>query len=247
MDPVQIQTVIKTIKGLWLDQYFHEYSLFFLAAAFFFTIVFIKRSNRLLLIINILLLIGTSVYAVLWFATFQNHDYYVINLYILLVFVVLNFFWVLKGRFPKAFSSNYLKLLFLLFLIFNMNHAREGMKGRYYGWWTEYPEYKDYHVITPYLRSIGIAPLDTVICLPDMTHFTLYLMNQRGWTGCLQHNFDSTSVANSINHGAKYLIINGDYTIKQDYLQGFLKDPIGQFNTVKIFKLNKPIGTSFSP
>ncbi len=247
MNAEQIKGVMDAIQGLWLDQYFHVYALLFLAFAFLFTIIFIKRTNRLLMSITLFLFIGTCIYIVLWFATFQSHDYYTINLYILLIFALINFFWLIKNRFPKVFSNNYLKFVFTCFLVFNMLHARDGMKGRYYGWWTEYPEYKDYHEVTPYLRSIGIAPLDTVVCLPDATHFTLYLMNQRGWTACLDRNYDSASVASSVQHGAKYLIVNGEETLKLEYLKSFFNEPIGQYNTIRVFKLNKSLYSLPSP
>jgi len=239
LDSSQIQMVLDNVKGLWLSQYFHVYALYFLSAAFLFSIVFVKKSNRFLMVVNILLLLGTVSYILLWFPTFKDHDYYTLNLYILLVFVIVNFGWVLKNRFPKAFSGYYLKILFLGFLLFNMNHSRNEMYGRYYGWWTEHPEYKDYHEVTPYLRSIGIAPMDTVVCLPDMTHFTLYLMNQRGWTGCLGYNSDSAAVAASIHRGAKYLILHGEEAGNRPYLQSFMTKPIGEFNSIKIFKLEK--------
>lgn len=237
MNKTQIDAVLDSVKNLWLYEYFHLYALLFIAFALIFTLMFVRKTKFLLMSISILLGIGTAIYAVLWFATFQSHDYYTINLYIFLIFIILNFFWLLKNRFPKAFRSTLLKFAFLCFLIFNMIHARESMKGRYYGWWSEHSEYKDYHTVTPYLRTIGIAPMDTVISLPDMTHFTLYLMNQRGWTGCLNHNYDSASVANSIEHGAKYLIINGEETLSLEYLKSFMKEPIGEYNSIKIFKL----------
>lgn len=233
----EIQAVIRSVKDLWLNEYFHISALYFFVAAFLFSIVFLRKANRFLMITTLLLLGGTVLYAVLWFATFRDHDYYTINLYILLVLSMLNFLWVLKNRFPRAFSSNYLKFVFLLFLLFNMNNARERNWERYNGWWTEYPEYKDYHVITPYLRSIGIAPMDTVISLPDMSHFTLYLMNQRGWTANMNYNKDSAGVAASISRGADYLIIHGEETLQREYLQSFLKNQIGEFNSIKIYKI----------
>ncbi|MCB8995574.1 MAG: glycosyltransferase family 39 protein [Bacteroidales bacterium] len=239
LDHEQIKMVLDNIKGLWLPQYFHKFSLYFLAFTFLFSIGFIKKANPLLMTANILILVGSIIYTVLWFATFKDHDYYTINLYILLVLTLLNFFRILKNTFPLVFSSWILKFIFMIFLIFNMNHARSEMNGRYNGWWTEYKEYKDYHVITPYLRSIGIEAKDTVICLPDMTHFTLYLMNQYGWTGCLGYNADSSGIAASIDRGAKYLIINGEETLRRDYLKSFERKQIGEFDSVKIFRLKE--------
>jgi len=233
----EIQAVITSVKGIWVHEYFHVYSLYFFAASFLFSLVFMKKANRFLMATTLLLLAGTVLYAILWFATFKDHDYYTINLYILLVISFLNFLWVVKNRFPKVFASVILKVLFAAFLLFNLNHARESMHERYNGWWTEYPEYKDYHEITPYLRSIGIEAMDTVISLPDMSHFTLYLMNQRGWTGNMNYNTDSAGVAASVRRGADYLVIHGEETMNREYLQSFMKNQVGQYKSIKIFKL----------
>lgn len=237
MEKDKIALVLNRVKDLWLNEYFHVSTLYFFLAAFITNLVLIKRSNYLLAAVNLLLFVGSTLYAVLWFETFVNHDYYLINSYILLVFTLLNFAWIIKDRFPLIFSSVYLKLLLFGFLVFNLFHAKERVRLRYDGWWSEQAEYKDYNEIIPYLRSIGIDRKDPVICLPDETHFTLYLMNQPGWTQCLGENTDSVKISNSIHNGAKYLIINGDEILKRDYLQSFLKDPIGQFNVVKIFRL----------
>lgn len=235
----EIQKVLENIKGLWLNQYFQVYTLYFFALTFLITFIFIRKADRFLMAMQILLFIGTAIYAILWFWTFKDHDYYTINLYILLVITLLNFGHLIHTYFPKLFSSLVMRFLFFCFLLFNMNHARTQMHDRYFTWWSEYPEYKDYHTITPYLRSIGIAPLDTVICLPDISHFTLYLMNQRGWTECLGNNTDSAAITSSISKGAHFLIINGEDVLKRPYLQSFITNPIGEYNQVKIFKLDK--------
>ena len=239
LDNSQIQQVIKYINELWLDQYFNIFALYFLAAAFLFTLFYIKKCNFFLMTSSILLLFGTVIYAVLWFQTFHDHDYYTINLYILLIFNLLNFIWLIKSKFIKVFYSPLAKILFFCFLVFNIVHAQKQMKARYYGWWSEHPLYKDYDSITPYLRSKGIQPLDTVICLPDQSHFTLYLMNQRGWTECIGINRDSSGIQASINRGAKYLIVNGNETLGRSYLKSFLTHKFGQYGNVHIFQLQK--------
>jgi hypothetical protein len=239
LDNSQIQQVIKYMNELWLDQYFNIFALYFLAGAFLFTIFNIKKCNFLLMTSSILLLFETVIYAVLWFQTFKDHDYYTINLFIFLIFILLNFIWMIKSIFLKVFFSPIVKALFLCFLLFNVVYAQKQMKARYYGWWNEHPEYKDYDSITPYLRSKGIHALDTVICLPDQSHFTLYLMNQRGWTECYGNNHDSASIQASIKHGAKYLIVNGNETLGRKYLQHFLSHPIGQYGNIHIYKLQK--------
>lgn len=238
MDKNGVQQVLFHVKHYWLNQYFHVSALYLLGALFLVSLIFCKKLNRFLLIINLSIFIGTILYIILWFSTFKDHDYYTINLYILLIFTFVSFAWLMKYHFSYLFNSPYIKSLFFAFLLFNVVHANNQIHQRYNGWWNEHPEYKDYDSITPYLRSIGIAPLDTVICLPDQSHFTLYLMNQRGWTNCLSQNTDYASIASNIKKGAKYLIINGNETLSREYLQFFMQHPLGQYGNVRIFKLD---------
>jgi hypothetical protein len=242
LDDASIQKVIVHVKLLWLTQYFHLYSLYLLGALFIFPFFFLKKNNKFLLGINLLLFIGTIIYVILFFKIFEDHDCYTINLYIWLIFIFITSISLIEINFTRIFKSPYIKAIFLLFLIFNVTHARNQMHVRYTSWWSEYPEYKYYHTITPYLRSIGIRPLDTVVCLPDESHFTLYLMNQRGWTACWGNDQDSAGIALSIKRGAKYLIINGDEVLNRNYIKSFLYHPMGNYGNVRIFKLGKRDG-----
>lgn len=246
MDKAGIEQVLKNVREIWLNQYFHVASLYFLGVLFLMNLVFIRKSNRLLLTTTLLLLLGTMIYVILWFLTFKGHDYYTINLYILLVFNLVAFGWVVNEHYRSVFDSKYIKAAFFLFLIVNIGHAYRQMEVRYNGWWTEYPKYKDFHTITPYLRSIGIQPLEPVISLPDTSHLSLYLMNQHGWTECLENNRDRASIAASVKKGAKYLIVNGSETLGRDYIQSFLYHPIGQYGSVRIYKLDNNIMVPFS-
>jgi hypothetical protein len=240
MDSASIHNVIEHVRKIWLNQFFHVSSLYMLGGLFLLTLIFIKKSNKFLSTINLLLFFGTITYVVIFFAIFQDHDCYTINLYIFLIFIFITFISLLKNHFVRIYNSPYIKVVFFLFLIFNVAHARKEIYNRYHGWWTEYPEYKDYHTITPYLRSIGIKPLDPIVCLPDYSHFTLYLMNQRGWTECMGNNKDSAGIALSVTRGAKYLIVNGEEVLRRPYIQSFLSHPIGQYGLVRIYKFDNP-------
>ncbi len=65
LDSSQIQAVISNVKGLWLNQYFHRYTLIFIAAALLFSIVFAKKANRFVFLTTLVLLVGVIIYAVL--------------------------------------------------------------------------------------------------------------------------------------------------------------------------------------
>jgi hypothetical protein len=109
---------------------------------------------------------------------------------------------------------------------------------RYNDWWNEYPQFRDFDEVTPYLRSIGISRFDRVISVPDLTHHTLYIMNQPGWTQCYDLNLDSVSVQQSIDRGAKYIIIaSKEYLDKSPYLSAFTGSPAGHFGKILIYDL----------
>ena len=187
---------------------------------------------------NIIVFFGTVLYAILWFATFKDHDYYTINLFILPVITTLTFAEYMNRLYP-ALSNNLLaKGIIIFILLFNVAHTRKQLNIRYNGWWNEYPAFKDFDTVTTYLRSIGINRHEKVISIPDQSHHTLYLMNQLGWTECFHLNLDSTSIQQSVKRGAKYLIIASQNELDaRPYLKPFTTKLTGRYGKILIYNL----------
>lgn len=136
--------------------------------------------------------------------------------------------------------------MFLGFLLFNLHYAKSQLNQRYHGHWNNKTAYNSIYSIQPYLREIGIQAQDTVVSIPDGSHVSLYLMNQKGWTEYIDQSFntgertfynhDSIGIQRSINSGAKYLIINGiEQLFEKKYLQDFCYHLVGQYRGVLIF------------
>ena len=177
----------------------------------------------------------------LFFQAFKDHDYYTINLFILIPLVILGFLLLLKDVLPKVYASVFLKIFLIAFLIHNVDFSRRRMESRYSpeGWENRnYTEYvRPYGELKPYLHSIGIKDNDRVICLSDNSiNITLYFMNQEGWTnyGILA---DSVRIREKIGLGAKFLLIHDKKTIEENSIQPFVKNKIGQFRNIEIFRL----------
>jgi hypothetical protein len=238
MSKAEIITDINVVKDLWLNQYFNQYTLLFFLFIFILNLFHIKKANKLLITSNIIIFIGSVLYVLMWFRTFQNHDYYTINIYILLIMTILVFAEYMNRLYPK-FSGHFLvQSLLIGFLAFNIWHTHKKMNVRYNGWWNEYPQFRDFDEVTPYLRSIGISRIDRVISLPDQSHHSLYIMNQPGWTQCYDLNLDSVSVQQSIDRGAKFLIIaSKEYLDTSQYLSAYTRYPAGRFGKVLIYDL----------
>jgi len=162
----------------------------------------------------------------------------------LIVFIIVSFFYFLKENHFKIFKSIIFKILFSLFFIYNIYHCSNIIKDRYWGGWnndwgkSEKYNKQDFTTITPYIRSLGIIREDKVISIPDFSfNISLYLMDQKGWTGFSNDNNDSIKIAEKIELGAKYLFISDSDLLSKDYLQSFLDNKIGTYNDVEIFDL----------
>jgi hypothetical protein len=252
LDKAGINGVLDNIKNLWLDQYFHKSVLLFIAACFLFIMISFRKSNKLLFLSVIFILAEAITYIFLQFWTFADHDYYTIDMYILLILVVVTTFDILRRHYTRIFTSIPVKIAFIFILLFNVYYAGQKINERYTGWMNDYPANKDIYSITPYLRQIGITPTDTVISIPDFSHASLYLMNQKGWTEYtdtrfskekeIRYNQDSAGIQCSIDKGAKYLILNGiEELYRKPYLQSYSYNLKGRYNDVLIFDLRSNI------
>jgi 4-amino-4-deoxy-L-arabinose transferase-like glycosyltransferase len=238
MSAAEMAKTLENVRILWLDQYFHRYTLLFFFALFVINLVHLRKADKLLITANIIIFTGTLLYGILWFATFKEHDYYTINLYILPVITVVTFAEYMNRLYPKFSGNLFIRVALAGLLLFNIYHTNRQMNTRYNGWWNEHPLFRDFDTITPYLRSIGITRFDKVISLPDQSLHTLYIMNQPGWTECYNLNKDSASVQKSIERGARYLVVaSAEELNKRPYLSSFTKDLVGKYGTVQIYKL----------
>ena len=248
LNSIEIDGVLSNIKKVWLDEYFHKSVILFIIMCFLFIIAFFRKNTDLLIYGVLFILAEVIFYILLQFWTFADHDYYVIDVYILPILIVISAFVILKKHSNKLFNAKIFKIAFAIFLLFNINYAHQKINNRYDGWMNDFPERKDIYSISPYLRQIGISPNDTIISIPDGSHVSLYLMNQKGWTEYtdarfnkgtpIRYNRDSVGIQESIDNGARYLIVNGikELYIKP-YLQSYCTNLIGTYNNVLVFNL----------
>jgi hypothetical protein len=248
LDKSGISKVLNNIKNFWIGQYFHKSVHLFMILCFLFIVACFRKNNQVFIFIILFIITEALAYFLLQFWTFADHDYYTIDIYILPVLIVISAFDVLKKNYTHIFDSVILKIIFFLFLVFNIYYAHTEINLRYQGWMNDYPGNKDFYTITPYLRQSGISSCDTVISIPDGSHFSLYLMNQKGWTEYtdekfgkgmrIRYNQDSAGIQSSINKGAGYLIINGiNELYTKPYLRSFCTNLTGHYNNILIFNL----------
>jgi len=241
-------------------QFFSTSVILLIIAMFTLLIVFRKKVNKLLLTISVLLFIGGFLYMIMWFRVFDVHDYYLLNLLIIVAFVLITFFAFIKQNYPSLLMMRGLKWAFLIFLCYNIyyvkvknaikyerrienweysfiNRNNELVYWRWLHWYSE-TYLKAYETVTPYLRSLGISRTDRVISINDRSpNISLSLMDQKGVTDFGKSFIAADQFYDEIKRGAKYLIINDTSYYRKEFIQPFIKHKMGSYMNIDIFDL----------
>lgn len=240
-DPAQTGLIFEAIKEHIKWDYFRiETQVIFVIMAIV-MLVYHKSVSRMVGIITLFISAGLMLFVCLFFGAFKDHDYYTINLFILVPFIVTGFLLVIKNRWSVVYRSVWLRLLLLVFIIHNADFARRRMEGRYdpEGWQNKncLTVMNKFEGIEPYLQTIGIKGDDKVISISDNSiNISLFLLNRDGWTG-FGLLPDSLWIHQKIEMGAKYLVIYDDKIYKEDFIKPYIGNKIGTYRTVDFFLL----------
>lgn len=244
-----------------MPSFFNRIAFGFVLLIFTSLYIFNKKVNRFLLLVCSFCFIGVILYIILWFKAFDVHDYYLTNLLIFIPLVLLTFSEFLIRNFPKVFRHNLFKLTLALILVFLTYQTALKNRLKYsprkffasdlilkqserelWEWhhWHYENNQKAFETIKPYLRSIGIAKNDKVICLADESiNISLYFMDLEGYTKYGYSIFsDKERIDFAISKGCNYLIINDDQLNNLKGIEEFLTRKIGHYQNIHIYSLN---------
>lgn len=238
----EVGAVLNQLKNLWLPHLLNKPMQILLLFSGLFIAVFYKYTNRFLAAITIFSFLGSVIYALLFFAFFHNHDYYIINLYIFPIFLLLTFLNTLSVRFNGIYNSLYLGFALVLITLYSIDYTSKKQRQRYKGWMnSEHLQFSDVRRLAPLLDQLGIDRDDYIISIPDRTpNYTLDYLNRKGWTVLGGLVNDSIQIEERIKNGAKFLIIN-DFQNEiehKSYLKSFISYPIGNLNSLEVFRID---------
>lgn len=201
--------------------------------------MFLKQTDRFLSVLLSISLIGAMLFVLLFFQALQEHDYYVLDLLILMPLITLTFLMLAKTKCPKALNSWIVRLTLIVLIIHNADFAQRRMEWRYSGWMDEgYSQYTyKFREVENILRRNGIERDDLVISLPDPSfNSSLYAMDQKGWSGFKEFLMDSVKVKEKIVVGASVLIIT-DTLANDPHIIPFTKKPLAEHDGLLIYDL----------
>ena len=241
LDLSQIKVTFDAIIEHIKRDYFRRETQIVFGIMFILILAFYKHINKIVLYIIIFLSIGFLLFVILFFQALKDHDYYTINLYILIPLIFLGFLQLLKNKYNRVYTSIFFRIILIIFLIYNIKFAKDQMNNRYssMGWENEnyIVNIQSFGEINPYLQSIGIKSEDKVISLSDNSiNISLYFMNRKGWSN-YGINLDRLKIKKAINLGAKFLFIYDKEVYNEPGIQPFIKNKIGEFNNIDIYSL----------
>ncbi len=232
-----VEFVIEKFK--W--DYFRPFIEVFLALSVIVVDAFRHRVEKNIFFVLLLTIIGAMVFSVLFFEALRYHDYYVIDLYIMVPLLLMALFSIVKTELPR-FSSSYLFAAVLIaILLHSFDFSRRRMDERYAKDHWKNDDHRElfqpFMELEPTFKKLGIEEDDRVISLSDYSiNITLYFMNRKGWTK-YGVGADHERIQQKIDLGARYLLLVKDRWPDKGEIEPFLKDSIGSYKNIDIYRL----------
>jgi hypothetical protein len=244
---------------------YHYYFLLLLCALFVLLLIKGKKIPAILHHLLIFLALGVLSIFLLFYESFRLHDYYLVTLMVLPVFILLGTFVLFERNYEKVVHSKWFAGALSVVLLFNISYAalKSGMRyfsledrkvyeylapkdelaqWRWYHWDYE-QKTRAFEKMEPYNRGHGISREDRVISLGDPSfNISLCLCDQKGFTINKPYDIkDSTLCAMIKEGGAKYLFIcNKDIDTIPD-VQHFTKNKMGAYKNIDVYKLDSSL------
>ncbi|HNW97940.1 MAG TPA: glycosyltransferase family 39 protein [Bacteroidales bacterium] len=263
VEGAKIKPIFVSLYNELLPQFHNKFILHLIFLFFIALLISFKNVNKFLLLITICTFVAVISYIILFFQVFDVHDYYLIDLLIFPIAVLITFISFIKDNYLYLLNSKKIKVISLVVIGCSIYYCAINNRIKYkpndnfvktsfivdkqqqdfYNWvaFNYKNTFQALETITPYLRSLGIQRTDKVISIPDESiNISLYLMDQKGITDYSNLVSSKEKVQKIINSGIKYLIINDTNILQtRTYLSTYTKNEVGKYKNIYIYDLNE--------
>jgi len=206
------------------------------------TLIFWKHIDRSIAFMTGLTVLGCGAFLILFFQALKHHDYYIIDLYILIPLLLMSFFLIVQSKLPSFYNSVFFSVVLMATLAHSAEFASERIAARYNpeGWINrDYREiFQPFSELEPVLQELGIDRDARVFSPSDYSiNISLYLMNRKGWTD-YGVSMDPERITQKIELGAEYMFIANQKTKEHPAIQPYLKNKIGSHRNIEIYRLD---------
>ena len=232
--------IIDIQDKIFFKQLFLPYLQYFTLLIWTYLVIKIKRLHPVSRYFVLVLPAGFLAQVLLWFHILDYHDYYLINLIVVLVAIWAVFLAEAKKIKAKTYVRFISYGLAIGFFLWNVHMCDKHVQLRYVGWMNEtfHKNYKALIDIEPSFQKWGIKEDDKVISIPDVSiNTTLYYMNRKGYSDFGSDFSKPETFYWRIENGAKYLVVNDSSILSQDYLKPFIEKQVGTYENIAVFDL----------
>lgn len=211
MSKSEILHVWDIMVNYWDSEYIAYPSLFIIIFLFLLQLVFLKRSHPFLLIITLISLIGFLCYFLLFYKQFKDHDYYMLVIFPIITFIIINGAKVLF-HILKNYNINFKRIAifcFFLIVIYGIRYSGLQMERRFNLQPDTISEtsLKVESKISK-INRLNIPTDAKFLVVPDPTpNGSLLFLNKLGWNIENINNFHLDTVLFYKNIGADYLLL----------------------------------------
>lgn len=229
------------IAHTWYQEYFHHFMMLSLPLLLLFSFGYTMKKKPLAGVGLLLLLMGNLAYFVLFYAAFRDHDYYLLNAFVLPAFLFLLTLAGLREWFPRWMGAWWVKLLSIPLFIFFINHASGKQRLRYHGWGSEKEHYGVVMENRAWLDEAGIPPEMTGISWPDYSScYSLYMLNRKGWTGYVLDANQSLGVEKALQRGAGFFLHLNKERPLPPWLEVICGDTLDMRGNAVLYDIRRP-------
>ncbi len=236
IDKGKIVYILKRIWDVWMPAYFSPSMIGLIGLSLLFLLVSPRKHARVLYLGLLALFSGCLGFFCLWFQQFSDHDYYIIEMFLLPILVLVMLFIFIKKKWPGLFNNWIFRIAMLGFVFYNAYYTKDILSYRYDqdSVFMSYfnPDLYKTEELQAFLQGLGISYPDKVVSAPDASpNNTLYHYNLLGWTELyLGTEMHTAYVKKRAKDGAQYLIINQKDYLEKENLKEVLIYPMGNFN-----------------
>lgn len=241
LDKAQIELVWNYIYNYWYTSYYYETTFHTFIIIVLLGFIFPKKMNRTFLVLTLSILLGTTLYAIMFYRQFMAHDYYFIAILPALIFLVINSFIAINNQFPLIIKNIFTKLGILIIILLSINYAQEKLQSRYEISGDIFAEIgNQLDGSDKMLDSINISKGAKFLVIGDHTpNGSLYFLNRRGWTLKDTSNYTRIRAKECLDFGADYLLLTNEVFNTNEFLSNINKDFVAEYNNAVIYKIEK--------
>jgi hypothetical protein len=230
--------IVETATGalkIWFGQYFFPPVQYLTLALFIPVMLRWRRIPAVLRHITLLSSIGMGVFIFLFFQVFLQHDYYLLDMMIVLPLVLAAAIQLWQ---PWLQKQVYIPFVAIAFAGFALVYLHMMMNHRYTTWWMNkhLSSTQSFENFEPWLRERGIQRTDPVLVWPDRSiNIPLYFMDQKGWTRFNTGMDDVSQIDALIERGLQYLILYDEDLLLREDLHPYMNEPVGFYGKIHVF------------